>query len=390
VPVAQGHLTADARRILGIQAVRAFAYGLGSVVLGVTLGNEGYSTLETGLVVGALLAGAAAASLVLARHGDRIGRRRAYLVLLAVMAVAGTVFALTTWLPALVLAALTGTISTESNDSGPMTALEQAMLPHTSTGTATRLFGTYNTIAVLGGAAGALAAGLPGGQRLLFAYPAAAVVALVLGARLSSRVESGRELEQDPLPPLHSSRTAVVRLSALFALDSFAGGFVVQTYVAFWLTRVFDAQPEVLGAVFFCAGLLQALSFQIAVRLAERFGLLRTMVFTHLPSNVLLAALPLAPNLGIAIALLFGRFALSQMDVPTRQAYVVSIVEPSERVAAAAVTSTARVVARPLAPLAVMPLLGGAVGAPFVIAGAVKCVYDLGLYALFRRVELRS
>jgi predicted MFS family arabinose efflux permease len=388
--LAQSHLTADARRILGIQAVRAFAYGLGSVVLGVTLGNEGYSTLETGLVVGALLAGAAAASLVLARHGDRIGRRRAYLVLLAVMAVAGTVFALTTWLPALVLAALTGTISTESNDSGPMTALEQAMLPHASTGTATRLFGTYNTIAVLGGAAGALAAGLPGGQRLLFAYPAAAVVALVLGARLSSRVEAGRELEQDPLPPLHRSRTAVLRLSGLFALDSFAGGFVVQTYVAFWLTRVFDAQPEVLGAVFFCAGLLQALSFQIAVRLAERVGLLRTMVFTHLPSNVLLAALPLAPNLGIAIALLFGRFALSQMDVPTRQAYVVGIVEPSERVAAAAVTSTARVVARPLAPLAVMPLLGGAVGAPFVIAGAVKCVYDLGLYALFRRVELRS
>ena len=388
--MARSHLTADARRILGIQAVRAFAYGLGSVVLGVTLGNEGYSALETGLVVGALLAGAAAASLVLARHGDRIGRRRAYLVLLAVMAVAGTVFALTTWLPALVLAALTGTISTESNDSGPMTALEQAMLPHTSTGTATRLFGTYNTIAVLGGAAGALAAGLPGGQRLLFVYPAAAVVALLLGARLSSRVESGRELEQDPLPPLHSSRTAVVRLSALFALDSFAGGFVVQTYVAFWLTRVFDAQPEVLGAVFFCAGLLQALSFQIAVRLAERFGLLRTMVFTHLPSNVLLAALPLAPNLGIAIALLFGRFALSQMDVPTRQAYVVGIVDPNERVAAAAVTSTARVVARPLAPLAVMPLLGGAVGAPFVIAGAVKCVYDLGLYALFRRVELRS
>ena len=388
--MARGHLTADARRILAVQAVRAFAYGLGSVVLGVTLENEGYSALETGLVVGALLAGAAAASLVLARHGDRIGRRRAYLALLAVMAVAGTVFALTTWLPGLLLAALTGSISTESNDSGPMTALEQAMLPHTSTGTATRLFGTYNTIAVLGGAGGALAAGLPGGQRLLLAYPAAALVAVAVGARLSSRVESGRELDRNPLPPLHRSRTAVLRLSGLFALDSFAGGFVVQTYVAFWLTRAFDAQPEILGAVFFCAGLLQALSFQIAVRLAERFGLLRTMVFTHLPSNLLLAALPLAPNLGVAIALLFGRFALSQMDVPTRQAYVVGIVDPSERVAAAAVTSTARVVARPLAPLAVMPLLGGALGAPFVIAGAVKCVYDLGLYALFRRVELHS
>ena len=388
--MARSHLTADARRILGIQAVRAFAYGLGSVVLGVTLGNEGYSTVETGLVVGALLAGAAAASLVLARHGDRIGRRRAYLVLLAVMAVAGTVFALTTWLPALVLAALTGTISTESNDSGPMTALEQAMLPHTSTGTATRLFGTYNTIAVLGGALGALAAGLPGGRLLLLAYPAAALAALALAVGLTGRVESGRELEREPLPPLHESRTVVLRLSGLFALDSFAGGFVVQTYVAFWLTRAFDAQPEVLGAVFFCAGLLQALSFQVAVRLAERFGLLRTMVFTHLPSNLLLAALPLAPSLPVAIAVLFGRFALSQMDVPTRQAYVVGIVGPNERVAAAAVTSTARVVARPLAPLVVLPLLGGALGAPFVIAGALKCVYDVGLYALFRRVELRS
>jgi predicted MFS family arabinose efflux permease len=388
--VAPGHLTVDARRILGVQAVRAFAYGLGSVVLGVTLEREGYSALETGLVVGSLLAGAAVVSLALARHGDRIGRRRAYVLLLALMAVAGTVFALTAWLPALVAAALTGTISTESNDSGPMTALEQAMLPHAATGTATRLFGTYNTIAVLGGALGALAAGLPGGRLLLLAYPAAALAALALAVGLTGRVESGRELEREPLPPLHESRTVVLRLSGLFALDSFAGGFVVQTYVAFWLTRAFDAQPEVLGAVFFCAGLLQALSFQVAVRLAERFGLLRTMVFTHLPSNLLLAALPLAPSLPVAIAVLFGRFALSQMDVPTRQAYVVGIVGPTERVAAAAVTSTARVVARPLAPLVVLPLLGGALGAPFVIAGALKCVYDVGLYALFRRVELRS
>ena len=388
--MAPGHLTVDARRILGVQAVRAFAYGLGSVVLGVTLEREGYSALETGLVVGSLLAGAAVVSLALARHGDLIGRRRAYVLLLALMAVAGTVFALTAWLPALVAAALTGTISTESNDSGPMTALEQAMLPHAATGTATRLFGTYNTIAVLGGALGALAAGLPGGRLLLLAYPAAALAALALAVGLTGRVESGRELEREPLPPLHESRTVVLRLSGLFALDSFAGGFVVQTYVAFWLTRAFDAQPEVLGAVFFCAGLLQALSFQVAVRLAERFGLLRTMVFTHLPSNLLLAALPLAPSLPVAIAVLFGRFALSQMDVPTRQAYVVGIVGPTERVAAAAVTSTARVVARPLAPLVVLPLLGGALGAPFVIAGALKCVYDVGLYALFRRVELRS
>lgn len=376
-------LSGDARALLAVQALRAAAYGLGSVTIGVTLERAGSSGAEVGLVLASILAGSAVASLLLARYAERVGRRRAYRLLLLVMGVAGAVFALTTWTPALVAVALTGTLSTDANDSGPMTALETAMLPHAAPeGGAIRLFGLYNTVAVLAGALGALAAGLPGGQRLLFAYAAAAALGLAAAATLSARVEAGPR--GGPRPALHRSKRIVARLSALFALDSFGGGFVVQSFLAYWLARKFDASPQLLGAVFFTTGLLQAVSFQAAVWLAGRIGLIRTMVFTHLPSNLLLAAVPFAPSLGTAIAVLFARFALSQMDVPTRQAYVVGAVEPDERVAAAAYTSTARAVARPVAPLVAGPLLQSTLAAPFLIAGGLKIVYDLALYALFR------
>ena len=376
-------LSRDARALLAVQGLRAAAYGLGSVTIGLTLEREGLSGAEVGLVLAAILAGSALASLLLARYAERVGRRRAYRLLLLVMGIAGTVFALTAWPPALVLAALTGTLSTDANDSGPMTVLETAMLPHTAPeGGAVPLFGLYNTVAVLAGALGALAAGLPGGQRLLFAYAAAATLGLAAAGTLSAHVEAGPR--GGPRPALHRSKRIVARLSALFALDSFGGGFVVQSFLAYWLARKFDASPQLLGAVFFTTGLLQAVSFQAAVWLAGRIGLIRTMVFTHLPSNVLLAAVPFAPNLGSAIAVLFARFALSQMDVPTRQAYVVGAVEPDERVAAAAYTSTARAVARPVAPLVAGPLLQSTLAAPFLIAGGLKIAYDIALYAFFR------
>jgi MFS family permease len=390
----RARLSADARRILAVQALRAFVYGLGSVLIGVALERRGLSGIEVGLVLAALLAGAALVSLALARYGDRIGRRRTYLVLLVAMGFAGTVFALTGSVPALVLAALTGTVSTDVVESGPFTSLEQAMLPHAAEGrNPTRLFGAYNTIATLAGSLGALTAGGPtltgtGSGRWLLAYPLAAALALAIAAGLTAAVEAGAELEAEPRPPLHRSRPIVLRLSALFALDSFGGGFVVQTFIAYWFAREFGTSPETLGLVFFAVGILQALSFQAAVRLAERIGLLNTMVFTHLPSNVLLAAIPFAPSEWAAIALLLARFALSQMDVPTRQAYVVAVVHPSERTAAAAYTNTARYLTRPIAPLAAGPLLQFALGAPFLIAGALKAAYDVELYALFRRVEI--
>lgn len=325
--------------------------------------------------------------MLLARYGDRIGRRRSYRLLFVVMAAAGTVFALTGWIPALLLAAFTGTISTDVVESGPFTSLEQAMLPHTS-GDPTRLFGTYNTVATLAGSIGALIALAGSSPHWLLAYPIAAAAGLLATRGLSPAVERGDELATESRPPLHRSRRIVLRLSGLFALDSFGGGFVPQTFVAYLFTRKYGASPHALALVFFSIGILQALSFQAAVRLAGRFGLLRTMVFTHLPSNLLLAAVALAPNLPTAITLLLARFALSQMDVPTRQAYVVGVVDPSERTAAAAYTNTARYLTRPVAPLLAGAAATATLGAPFVIAGALKSLYDLGLYAPFRRVPI--
>jgi predicted MFS family arabinose efflux permease len=202
-------------------------------------------------------------------------------------------------------------------------------------------------------------------------------------------VEVGQELDRDPLPPLHQSRSIVRRLSVLFALDSFGGGFVPQTFIAYLFTRKYDASPSTLAVLFFAIGILQAASFTLAVRLARRIGLVRTMVFTHLPSNLLLIGVAFAPTLPIAIALLLGRFLLSQADVPARQALVVGVVEPDERMAAAAYTNTARYVARPVAPIVAGPTLEGSLGAPFLLAGAIKSAYDIALYTLFRRTPTR-
>jgi len=383
----------DARRILAVQALRAFAYGLGSVLIGVTLARRGLSGAEVGGVLGALLAGIGLMSFVLARYAERIGRRRAYIVLLAVMGPAGAVFAFTGWLPALVLAALTGTVSTDAVESGPITSLEQAMLPHATDRDPTRLFGTYNTVATLAGALGALAAGGPtllhtGSSHWLLAYPAAAVLCVPVAAGISRAVERGDELAGTPA--LHRSRGIVYRLATLFALDSFGGGFVVQAFIAYWFSRKFGTSTATLGLVFFCVAILQAISFQAAVRLAGRIGLLPTMVFTHLPSNVLLGLIPFMPTQGWAIGMLLARFALSQMDVPTRQAYVVGVVDPSERTAAAAYTNTARYVTRPIGPVIAAPLTSVSLGIPFVVGGAVKIVYDLGLWRMFRRQPARA
>jgi MFS family permease len=361
------------------------------VLIGITLADRGLSDVAVGVVLASLLAGTAAVSVLIARYGDRVGRRRFYRLLFVVMAAAGAVFALTGWLPALILAGLTGTVSTDVVESGPFTSLEQAMLAHAAgEHQPTHLFGTYNTVATLAGSLGALLALVGSSPRWLLVYPVAAAAGLLASARLSPAVELGHELEEEPLPPLHRSRGIVMRLSALFALDSFGGGFVPQTFIAYLFVRKYDASPHTLAIVFFAIGLLQALSFQGAVRLAARIGLLRTMVFTHLPSNLLLAAVAFAPNLATAIVLLLCRFALSQMDVPTRQAYVMAVVDPSERTAAAAYTNTARYLTRPVAPLIAGATLRGALGAPFLIAGALKSVYDVGLYALFRDVEVEG
>jgi MFS family permease len=338
-----------------------------------------------------MLAGTALVSVVLARYGDRIGRRNAYRALLVGMGAAGTVFAFTHSLPVLIVAALTGTISADIVESGPFTSLEQAMLPNAAgDADTTRLFGTYNTVATVAGSLGALTAFFAASRLWLLAYPLAAGFALIAAARISPAVEIGRRMRAEPQPPLHRSKSIVMRLSALFALDSFGGGFVIQSFIAYWFALKFGTSHQTLAVVFLVIGFLQAASFQIAVRLAARIGLLRTMVFTHLPSNVLLAAIAFAPTFGVALGLLLGRYALSQMDVPARQAYVAAIVDPSERTAAAAYTNTARYATRPVAPLLGGAALTVALGAPFVIAGALKSVYDVAFYAFFRNVNVEG
>ncbi|HYT29874.1 MAG TPA: MFS transporter [Actinomycetota bacterium] len=392
----------DLRLILVVQSLRALLYGFGSVLLGAALAHAGYSDAEVGALFTTLLAGFAIASVVVGTRGDRWGRRRTYRALFVIMAAAGTVFALTDSLPLLVVAALTGTVSVEAGESGPITSLEQAMIPHTVTSPSerNRAFARYNAVAYLAGSLGALVAGgpdlarrflpgLPASQRFLLAYPAVAVACVLIAGRISPRVEAGEELSARVRFPLVRSRGTIGRLAGLFALDSFGGGFVVQSFIVFWFQRRFGASTETMALVFFGAGLLQGLSSFAAGWLANRIGLLRTMVFTHLPSNALLILVPFAGSLPVAVALLLARFAISQMDVPARQAYVVALVDPGERTAAASYTNTARYLVRPAGPAVGGSLMKGVgLAFPFVAAGVLKIVYDLTLFATFRRVTL--
>ena len=394
------------RSILLIQGLRAALYGFGSVLIGSFLRVAGFSDVQVGLVFTAMLAGMALSSVVVGVVGDRVGRRRCYAVLLLVMGMAGAVYALSDWFPALVIAALTGTLSTDPNESGPITSLEQAMIGEASPETRLHVFGRYNAIAYLAGAVGSLAAAgvaalsrvhpsMPSTQRWLLLFPVIALICAWRAFRLSTVVELSPVEEEDrdtSAPESHPRRVppVVIRLAGLFALDSFAGGFVVQTFLVFWFGEKFGASPELMGTVFFVAGLLQAVSSVIAARVGLRFGLLNTMVFTHLPSNVLLIAVPFMPTLASAIVVLLARYALSQMDVPARQAFVAAVVEGKDRTGAAAYTNTARYVSRPAGPLVAGALMSTAIAAPFVVAGSLKIVYDVTLYATFRRVPLPS
>ncbi len=337
---------AAGRRVLAIvlasQGLRGVGYGLAAVQLGAILRSQGLGARGVGLVLAAIVAGSAAASLALGRFGDQIGRARAYQLLYAALALAGVVLALggPVWLLALV--ALSGALSVEAVESGPFTTLEQVLLAATDAPQPqiTRGFGVYNAVATLAGAAGALLGTLPADPRLLGGTLAVVGAA---GALLATRLPPSVEVEApQPDPgtgrprPLASSRPVVVRLAGLFAVDSLAGGLVVQAWIAWWLGVRYGTPTSVIGVVFAVIGVLQTASFLAAPLLAARVGLLATMVFTHLPSNLLLAAVPLAPSLPAAVGLLLARTCLSQMDVPTRQAYVMALVPPAERTTAAA------------------------------------------------------
>jgi MFS family permease len=396
------HLAPDTRRILVAQALRAFAYGIGSVQLGSVLETEGWSSARLGVLLGAVVAGAAIMSVLLARYGDRIGRRNWYGAMYLALGLVGVALATTTSLWVLIPVVLTGALSTEVVETGPFTTLEQSMVASDLAGRSLiGSFGLYNAVATLAGSVGALAAGgpkllrdvIPGAdvdRRFFWSFVVIGLLGMLIARSLTDRVERAASASASGASTdgLRRSRSTVLRLSGLFSLDAFAGGFVVQTFLVFWLRREFDASTTTLGLVFFTIGILQTLSFLAAPWLAGRIGLLHTMVFTHIPSNLCLIGVAFAPSLDIAVVLLFGRAMLGQMDVPTRQAYVMALVDPDERTAAAAYTNTARYVARPWAPLVSGPLVAIGAGLPFAVAGTLKTVYDLALWRWFRAVDL--
>lgn len=397
----------DITLLFATRMLRLFGYGFLAVVLVLYLTAIGLSGAQTGLLLGLTLLGDAGVTLWLTTHADRIGRRRVLVAGATLMLAAGAAFTATSLLPVLLVAATLGVISPSGNEVGPFLAVEQASLSQlVPDRQRTQLFAWYQLAGSFATAAGTLAGGglasaaIAGGALPADAYRLViigyALVGIVLGGLfllVSPRVEVPAALVRDETVRdrlgLHRSRGVVLRLSMLFALDAFAGGFAIQSFIAFWFHARFGVDAAVLGAVLAGANVLAGFSALAAGRLAARFGLVNTMVFTHLPSNVLLALVPFMPTLGLAVAVLFARFAISQMDVPTRQSYTMAIVEPDERSAAAGVTAIARslgVAAAPLiaGPLFVTPALAAA---PFVISGGLKVVYDLLLYRSFRRLR---
>ena len=402
-------MNADGRIVVAARAVRTFGYGFTSVLLGVTLVAAGFSTIQVGLLLTVALVGDILAIVLVALFADRLGRKRVLCVFALLMAIAGFVFAFSHNFTILLLAAFFGTFSPSSSDNAPFAAIEQAILPQTTSDQhRTEAFARYNLVAQLAGAAGGLAVTLPDllhatmgmnvnfGERAMFA--GYGLIALALGGlylALSEKIETAPMAQQSMTftkrrAPLQKSRSIVLRLASLFALDAFAGGLVVQTILSLWFHQRFGVPLSVLGILFFGSNLLAALSFPVAAWLAKRIGLLNTMVFTHLPSNFLLMLVPLMPTFPLAALCLLCRQSLSQMDVPTRQAYTMALVAPEERTAAASTTTVARSIAISLSPLLAGTLLSGAalaLGLPFLVCGGLKATYDLLLYSVFRKVK---
>jgi MFS family permease len=397
-------LDRNGRGLFAMRTLRMFGYGFLAVALVLYLDALGLDAWTIGLVLTLTLVGDTVVSLWLTTHADRLGRRRVLVVGSFLMILAGTVFAATDWVPLLILAATIGVISPTGNEVGPFLAVEQAALSQTVPDERrTATFAWYNLVGYVATASGALAAGLISqalldrGVAAVDAYRAIVIGYAVIGLamavgfwRLGTAVEaSPRERRSDDIRELlglRRSRGVVLRLSALFSLDAFAGGFIPQSLMAYWFHLRFGVEPGILGAIFFGANLLAAVSSLSAARIASRIGLINTMVFTHLPSNVLLILVPLMPNLPLAVGVLLLRFSLSQMDVPTRQSYVISVVDPDERSAAAGVTGIARTTGAAISPSlsSVLMANAGTIALPFYLAGGLKILYDLLLYRDFR------
>ncbi|SRR6266545_6982104 len=396
-----GWLNRDGKILLLTRTLRSFGYGYLAVVLAVYLSLLGLNTVEIGAILTAALAGSAAMNVFWSLRADRFGRRRTVILMGLLMFVGGVLFAISNNVWLLVVAAFSGTISATSSEVGAFLTVEQAILPQTAPPERrTWLFSIYDLASNFAGALGALfaasvawwaAMGLPGpdAYRPLFAiYGLIGLLNVLLFSRLSTAVELARVDGDKRFIGIHRSRGIVAKLSALFGLDAFAGALVVQSLVAYWFYLRWGLSPEMLAVVFFWVNVVSGLSFLAVGPIASRIGLLRTMVFTHMPSNVLLMLVPLAPSAPLAIGLFLLRMSVSQMDVPTRKSYTMAVVDPDERTATAGITNTARTIAAAFAPILTGAAFSvAALGVPFFVAGGLKLVYDSLIFVTFKDVH---
>ena len=410
-------LTRDGRLLLAAKLVRSFAYGFLSVILAIYLDLIGFEGFLIGLILTATLINSVIFTLIASFYADKIGRRKFLLLYAALMSVSGFIFTVSENYIALIIAAFIGTINITGAESGAFLTIEQAILPQTLKNQRKRntVFAIYNMAGTFAMAAGVLLVGLPailqhqlqyfdiilnqiGSIKLLFAlYSVFGIVLIGIYLLLSQKIEvqNNQEKQNDEPKQLTKmssltpkSRSIVMRLSGLFAIDSFAGGFMIQSIVSFWFFTRFGTDLTTLSYIFSVSGVLTAFSFMAAAKIADRIGLVNTMVFTHIPANLLIIAVAFAPTLPIAVVLYLLRMALSQMDVPTRQSYIVAVVMEDERTVSAGITNISRNVTQAISPSLISILINHlSLAAPFVIGGALKVVYDIALFLNFRNIK---
>ncbi|MBF0411211.1 MAG: MFS transporter [Desulfamplus sp.] len=413
----------DITLLFTTRIVRLFAYGFLSVVMVLYLSEIGLKDHEIGLLLSLTLIGDVAVSLWVTTFADRMGRKRMLIFGAILMVAAGIVFVLTKNPIALTIAAIVGIISPSGNEIGPFLSIEQAALSQlVSDKKRTLLFGWYNLAGSFATATGALCSGwlaailqklafetVEAYRIILICYAFSGFLLIIFFIGLSKSVEAASSLNINHADSsdvnantkdinttkikysmgLHSSKKVVMKLSALFALDAFAGGFIVQSMMAYWFHIKFGIDAAVIGSIFFGANIFAGISALLAARIAKHIGLINTMVFTHIPSNVLLCLIPLMPNLESAIIVLLLRFSISQMDVPTRQSYTMAVVAPDERTAASGITNIARSVGGSCSPVLTGFLISNPLffSAPFFLAGGLKIIYDLSLYRSFKTLK---
>jgi len=389
---------ADVLNLYAARAARGFGDGFAAIILPAYLLEIGFNPFQIGVVATAALLGSAVTTLAVGLLAPRYHLRTLLIACAGLMVVTGLAFPSLQYLVFIAVVAFIGTINPTTGDIGVHVPLEQAALAHrASDAERTHIFARYSLIGALSIAAGALAAGAPdlfvsfgmgrtrALQTMFYLYAALGLI----GALFYSRLPRAEATEETPrATALGPSRRRVYQLAALFSLDAFAGGFTVQSLMALWLFERFDLSLAAASAFFFWSNVLTAFSYPVAARLGKRFGLVNTMVFTHIPSSICLIVAAFSPSLTVAMALLLVRSALSQMDVPTRTSYVMAVVTPAERTAAASVTAVPRSLASAISPAMSGALLSTSfLGLPLILCGVLKIVYDLSLLFSFRHIK---